>query len=94
LNVFARDLQQVVGVLNLVLMMVSPIAYSAEMVPDALRPFLRANPLYYLITAYQDVLVLGRWPRLLPHLFLLATTVFLAGYWFFVRVKRTLADNV
>lgn len=94
LNVFARDLQQVVGVLNLVLMMVSPIAYSAEMVPESLRPFLGVNPLYYVITVYQDVLVLGRRPQLIPHLTVLAVTVFFAGYWFFVRIKQALADNV
>jgi lipopolysaccharide transport system permease protein len=94
INVYARDLAQIVGVLNLILMMVSPIAYSADMVPEALRPFLAMNPLYYVITAYQDALMLGRIPRLLPALTALSLGTFFAGHWFFGRVKRALADNV
>lgn len=96
LNVFLRDLQNMIAVLILMLMMISPIAYTAEMVPDALRPFLAINPLYYIIIAYQDCLMLGRFPRegIFWVLILIAGVSFWTGYWFFGRMKRVFADNV
>lgn len=96
LNVFLRDLQNTIGVLILMLMMISPIAYTADMVPDGLRPFLAINPLYYIIIAYQDCLMLGRFPRegIFWVLILMAVGSFWTGYWFFNRMKRVFADNV
>ena len=58
LNVYFRDLQNVVSVAILFSMMTSPIAYTADMVPHSLQPFLKLNPLYYLITCYQDCLMI------------------------------------
>jgi lipopolysaccharide transport system permease protein len=96
LNVFVRDLQNIVTVLTLMLMMISPIAYTADMVPAGLQPFLKVNPLYHLVVCYQDSLMLGRFPRdgVLWVLLSLATVFFLAGYWFFTRLKVVFADNI
>jgi lipopolysaccharide transport system permease protein len=96
LNVFLRDLQNMIAVLILMLMMISPIAYTADMVPDALRRYLAINPLYYIIIAYQDCLMLGRFPRegIFWVLILIAGVSFWTGYWFFSRMKRVFADNV
>jgi lipopolysaccharide transport system permease protein len=96
LNVYFRDLQNVVSVLVLVLMMVSPIAYTPDMVPAGLRCFLAANPLYYLISAYQQCLMFGRPPPtdiLLP-LLGLAAGALLLGHLFFRRLKQLFADNI
>ena len=96
LNVFLRDLQNVIAVLVLMLMMISPIAYTADMVPEALRPYLAINPLYYMIIAYQDVLMLGKFPRegIFWVLVLVAGMCFWTGHWVFGRMKRVFADNV
>lgn len=96
LNVYFRDLQNIVTILTLFLMMVSPIAYTADMVPANLQPFLKGNPLFYLITAYQDALMLGRFPRdnVIFVLIILAFIFFLVGYWFFTRIKKVFADNI
>jgi lipopolysaccharide transport system permease protein len=96
LNVYLRDLQNMVSLAVLMLMMVSPIAYTADMVPDSLQPFLRLNPLFYLIVCYQDCLMLGQFPRqgLLWGLLAIAAVFFCVGYWFFGRLKTTFADIV
>ena len=96
LNVFMRDLQYLVSILILVLMMVSPIAYTAEMVPSGLRPLLGINPLYYIIISYQDSLMLGQFPRdgVLWVLLGMGVMTFCAGFWFFTRMKKVFADNV
>ncbi|GAB6179346.1 ABC transporter permease [Desulfotomaculum defluvii] len=96
MNVFIRDLSNIVSVLVLFLMMISPIAYSADMIPEGLRPFLALNPLYYMIISYQDILMFGQVPRdnVLFILLVLALLTFILGYWFFMRLKRVFADNV
>lgn len=96
LNVYLRDLQNIVSILTLILMMISPIAYTVDMVPSNLQPFLGLNPLYYLIVAYQDCLMVGRFPRdgVLGILFVMSLGSFCSGYWFFSRMKRVFVDNV
>lgn len=96
INVYVRDLQNIVSVLILFLMLVSPIAYTEDMIPPGMRPLLAANPLYYLIVSYQDILMLGQFPR--GNIFWILSTfslvTFIAGYWFFMKMKKVFADNV
>lgn len=96
LNVFLRDIQTMIGPVILMLMMVSPIAYTADMVPPELRHFLAINPLYYIIISYQDSLMLGQFPRgsILLWLGLLSLFCFGGGYWFFSRLKGVFSTNV
>jgi lipopolysaccharide transport system permease protein len=96
LNVYLRDLQNAMSVLILMLMMISPIAYTAEMVPPELRRFLRANPLYYIIMCYQDCLMLNRFPHENVFWVLAAMGLgfFCVGHWFFGRMKNAFIDNV
>lgn len=96
LNVYLRDLQNVVSIMTLILMMISPIAYTVDMVPQNLRPLLAFNPLYYMIAAYQDCLMLGRFPRqdILGILLCISLGSFCVGYSFFSRMKQVFADNV
>lgn len=95
-NVFFRDLGQIMGLVVLLLMMVSPIGYTEEMIPAALRPILTLNPLYYIILCYQRVMLFNQAPPLqliLP--FVCASTViFFAGHKVFVTLKRAFVENV
>lgn len=96
INVFARDLQNLVSIIVLLLMLISPIAYPVDMIPANLRPLLGANPLYYMIVSYQDVLMFGRFPRDNIFWIYLAFSLgtFFVGYWFFTRLKEVFAENV
>jgi lipopolysaccharide transport system permease protein len=79
-----------------VLMFASPIAYTPEMVPSALKPLLAINPFAYLVTAYQEVIVLGTWPTV-PHMVVIvvmSVVTFALGSWFFGRAKRVIIDYV
>ncbi|MBN1866080.1 ABC transporter permease [Candidatus Sumerlaeota bacterium] len=96
LNVYFRDLQNIVGVVTLMLMLISPIAWKAVDIPASVLPWMMFNPLYYVIVACQQCLLLGRFPDpiLLEVLGVLAVLVFFGGYAFFRRMKRVFADNV
>lgn len=96
LNVYIKDLQNVVNLITIFLMMISPIAYTVDMIPEGLRPFLAWNPLYYFITAYQDCLVVGCFPRgnVLMILMIFSVLIFMIGYWFFSKMKLIFSDNI
>lgn len=95
LNVFLRDLGQVVAILILLLMVASPIAYTPDMVPDALMPLMYVNPLYYLIQLYRGCLVQGEVPAQALLIFgILSAGIFWAGYRVFMKFKQLFADYV
>jgi lipopolysaccharide transport system permease protein len=96
LNVYLRDLQQMIALVILLLMMVSPIAYSSDMVPAGLRPILYFNPLYYLIRTNQSILLEGCLPpwEIALGLVLVTLCSFGPGFWVFQQIKKVLADNV
>lgn len=93
-NIYLRDLQSITGVILLMLMTLSPIAYSPEMAPARLKPFLVLNPLYGMILCYQDCLVFGRMPDPI-RLAVWSTLALLTGalgFQFFLKVKRSFFD--
>jgi lipopolysaccharide transport system permease protein len=96
INVVYRDTSQVLVVLVMVLMFLSPIAYTESMVPSGLKPFLMLNPLYYLIDGYRGVLLMDHAPNVwvIVGFGILSVFVFLAGHRFFMRLKVVFADLV
>jgi lipopolysaccharide transport system permease protein len=62
LNVFLRDIGQVMPIVMQFLFWFTPVVYPVSIVPPALQGWLQLNPLYHLITAYQSVLVYGQAP--------------------------------
>ena len=64
LNVFMRDIGQVVPVVLQFLYWLSPIIYTVDLLPAQYRGLVALNPLYPVITGYQDVLLFDRTPDL------------------------------
>lgn len=64
INVFARDVAEVAGILLQIWFWLTPIVYSAEIVPERFRWLLALNPLAPLVRIYQDALLYNRWPEL------------------------------
>ena len=62
LNVFFRDVGQFVGVVLQFWFWLTPIIYSASILPEALRDWLWLNPMYPLIAAYQGIFLNHVWP--------------------------------
>ena len=94
IHVVFRDLQYVIGILLMIMLIASPIAYSPDMVPGSLKPLILLNPFAYFVIAYQHVLVLGTAPSFWEWtaLFGLSMGAFGLGGWIFASGKRTLID--
>ena len=62
LNVFMRDVGQVVPVRLQFLYWFTPVVYMANIIPPNYRAWLALNPLISIVTAYQDILLYQRAP--------------------------------
>lgn len=96
LNVVFRDLQNLVTALLMVMLIVSPIAYTASMVPDSLRGIILINPFAYFVIGFQKLIVLGEPLSAIQWVVLVTMSVafFAIGGWFFTRTKPVLVDYV
>lgn len=96
LNVVFRDLQNLVNSVLMLMLIISPFAYTPDEVPSQLKILLAANPFAYFVVAYQQVVVLGLVPSLAHALVMVVLSVgtFCAGSWFFARAKPVIIDYV
>jgi lipopolysaccharide transport system permease protein len=96
LNVVFRDLQNLISSILMIMFVVSPIAFTPDMVPSSLRILLAFNPFAYFVVAYQQVVMLGIWPSI-GHsivLVIMSVGVFVGGGWFFNHAKPVIVDYV
>lgn len=62
LNVFMRDIGQIVPVILQFLFWFTPIVYMVTIIPEQYRAWLAFNPMIPIITGYQNVLLFNRAP--------------------------------
>ena len=96
LNVFLRDISQLVGIGLQFWFWLTPIVYLEEVLPDGIRRLLRLNPMTHFMRGYHGVILDG----LVPSWSLLGTTALATlmslaiGSAIFFRLKDEIADEV
>lgn len=96
LGVFLRDVRNVVQVVVHVIVFMSAVFYPIERVPEQWQPLVHYNPLAVIIENARRPLLWGelpQWDRL-AWITLLAAVIMQAGYAWFMRTKRGMADVV
>lgn len=94
LSVYLRDMAHIVPLTLTVLMFLSPIFYSMDMVPERYRGYLLLNPITVVMEQLRRVAILGQLPdvvALTPYT-LASIAIMYAGYWWFSRTKKGFAD--
>ncbi|WP_349972421.1 ABC transporter permease [Pseudomonas caspiana] len=96
LGVYLRDVGQVIVVLTTVLLFLSPVLYPVAALPAAYQPWLKLNPLTYIIEESRNVLLLGKFPQWdsLATAMLIALAIAAAGFWFFQKTRKGFADVI
>ena len=94
IQVFVRDVGQVVPIFLQMMFWFTPIVYPIEIVPDALRSVIEYNPMVPVVRAYQDVLVFGNSPALQPVavLCVVALALLLLSLFMFRRAAPEMVD--
>jgi lipopolysaccharide transport system permease protein len=95
-NLVFRDMQNIIGILMLILIIASPVAYTPNMIPSGLKLIIYLNPLAYFVMAYQHILVLGVIPSwwILVGIFMITLIFLYVGGNFFIKAKKVLIDYV
>lgn len=96
MNVFYRDVKYIVPLLVQLGMFVTPVIYSASMVPEPWRPWYMLNPMAVVVDGVRGAVLHGRAPDL-THLLVATVTVgclAILAYAYFKRVEVKFADLI
>jgi len=94
LNVFVRDVSQVLGVILTFWFWFTPIFYSPERFPKRILFLVKLNPLAHVVAGYRDCIIRMRMPDLemLAILAVSSVAVFAIGGLFFRHMKREFVE--
>lgn len=96
LNVYLRDVQQLVGVILHIWFWFTPIVYTAELIPERFRSLALLNPLYVYMMLFRSTFYNNEWVSLQYWLIAGCYSVIslLIGLWIFTKYERTIVDYV
>lgn len=96
IGVYIRDLQQVIGIVVLLLMFLSPIFYPMAALPQEYQRLVYLNPLAVIIEWFRGTLFWGQVPGLLEMVGSLVVSLLIAwlGFSWFMKTKKGFADVI
>lgn len=93
-SLLVRDIQQTLYFITMLLLIITPIAYTPDMTPEQLKFLMYLNPLFYFVISFQYLVILDRIPPM--HIIVigaaLSVTLFTGGYLVFSRSKQAFYD--
>lgn len=96
--VFFRDLNQVIGIILLIGMWGTPIAWNINIFPKQTQLFLKLNPLYYIIEGYRDSFLMNTWfwqkYNLTIYFWFVTILLLLVGAFLYHRLRDSFADSL
>lgn len=94
INVFVRDVGQIVPILIQTLFWFTPIVYPLEIVPETIKAVIAYNPMIPIVSAYHDILVFGKTPawQALSTNFLVSAALLIIGLFMFRRASAEMVD--
>ncbi|WP_099866389.1 ABC transporter permease [Pararhizobium haloflavum] len=94
LNVFIRDVGQMVPIFIQFGFWFTPIVYTANIIPEAYRGALYLNPIYWIVAVHRDVLVFKQAPDPLTLFCLVVLTLIVGalGMFMFKRASPEMVD--
>ena len=96
LGVFLRDITQGITLLLMAWMYLTPIIYPEAIVPERFRAYINFNPFTSLVRSYRRIFLDGAAPDWggLAYFTAFALVIFIFGYWWFARTRKSFADVV
>jgi lipopolysaccharide transport system permease protein len=96
LGVFLRDTRQIVGLVFVAWLFLTPIIYPEQVVPERYRTYINLNPFTPLVRNYRRVIIEGSHPDWagLAYFTLFALATFLVGYVWFAKTRKNFADVI
>jgi lipopolysaccharide transport system permease protein len=94
LNVFMRDIGQIVPIVLQLGFWFTPIVYPKAIIPLAIQPLLAVNPVYHFVRMFHDILVYNQLPPLSTIAIATGLTALSlsSGLWLFRKASEELTD--
>jgi lipopolysaccharide transport system permease protein/teichoic acid transport system permease protein len=96
LNVFIRDVGQIVGVLLQIGFWATPIFWDIDIMPLKIQTIFKLNPVFYLVQGYRESFIyfspFWRHPYQTLYFWIVAAFIFTGGAWLFKKLKPQFAD--
>lgn len=97
-NVFFRDLNQIISIILMIGMWGTPIAWNAQMFSEKAQMFFKLNPIYYLVEGYRDCFVQDIWfwqkYHQMEYFWALILLLMMVGTFVFDRLRTSFADFI
>jgi len=96
MNVFYRDIGNVMGVMVTIWMYLSPVLYPQELIPTQWLPIYNLNPMASIISAYRNTMLYGVSPAWMSFSYSTVTSIliFILGLLFFKARAKHFADVI
>jgi len=95
MNVFLRDIGQLIPIIMQMLFWLTPIVYPVSIIPESYQHLLNLNPMYPITHAYQQILLYGAAPTLdggLATTAIIALVLILLSLFLFRRASAEMVD--
>jgi len=94
MNVFLRDINQIVPIILQFWFWLTPIVYSWGIIPPKYLYLVMLNPIAGIIKGYQDILVYGKVPNVSDLLYPLCLSIvlILIALWMFIKANEEMTD--
>lgn len=96
LTVYFRDLAYILGIITMAWQYLTPVMYSAEMIPEDLLPIWGLNPMTPIIQAYRDILYYKEIPEIgtLLHATIFGILILIVGSIVFKQLQKGFAEEL
>jgi ABC-type polysaccharide/polyol phosphate export permease len=96
INVFFRDISQLMGIVTSIWMWLTPIVYAADILPTKFKNIIYYNPAYPFISSLQRSIVYHQWPLLSQWIMMLVITIvtIVLGYTVLSKLRKEIRDNL
>lgn len=94
INVYYRDVENLLEVFLMVWMYLTPVIYPPEYIPAQYQQLFNLNPMMGITNAYRNVLLWGVWPPISSFAYAIGISLFLffAGFAYFKSKSKYFAD--
>lgn len=94
LNVYYRDIENMMEVFMMVWMYLTPVIYPPEYIPAQYQQLFNLNPMMGIVNAYRNVMLFGELPPVssFGYAVVLSLLLFFGGYAFFKAKSKYFAD--
>ncbi len=96
ITVYIRDVEYLINVIMMLAFYLSPIVYSADMIPAKYLPIFKLNPMFHIIKYYREILYYQTMPNIgsVLILFLICILILIIGYLIFKKLEKRFAEEL